>query len=93
MSAMPSQMSVLLNSCELIRVNDTFRSAIAIESVDGAKIEDICVDGVVDRNTGNAIFIRDIRVPLRILFTTSIPVPYQVLQTAGWKVSLLKMWN
>ena len=41
-----------------IRVNDTFRSAIAIESVDGAKIEDICVDGVVARNTGNAIFIR-----------------------------------
>lgn len=41
-----------------IRVNDTFRSAIAIESVDGAKIEDVSVDGVVARNTGNAIFIR-----------------------------------
>lgn len=41
-----------------IRVKDTFRSAIAIESVDGAKIEDVTVDGVVARNTGNAIFIR-----------------------------------
>jgi hypothetical protein len=41
-----------------IRVFDTFRSAIAIESVDGGQIENIKVDDVVATNTGNAIFIR-----------------------------------
>ena len=41
-----------------IRIRDTFRSAIAIESVDGGDIEDILVDGIVARNTGNAIFVR-----------------------------------
>lgn len=41
-----------------IRVFDTFRSAIAIESVDGAVIEDVVVDGVTAVNTGNAFFIR-----------------------------------
>lgn len=41
-----------------IEVRDTFRSAIAIESVDGARIENILVDGIYARNTGNAIFIR-----------------------------------
>ncbi len=41
-----------------IRVIDTFRSAIAIESVDGAKIDNIVVDGVKATNTGNAIFVK-----------------------------------
>ena len=41
-----------------IKVYDTFRSAIAIESVDGGILEDILVDGMVASNTGNAIFIR-----------------------------------
>ncbi len=41
-----------------IRVFDTFRSAIAIESVDGAVIDDILVDNISAVNTGNAIFIR-----------------------------------
>jgi polygalacturonase len=41
-----------------IRVFDTFRSAIAIESVDGGEISNIRVDGIVARNTGNAIFVR-----------------------------------
>lgn len=41
-----------------IRVFDTFRSAIAIESVDGGAIENIQVSNVVAKNTGNAIFIR-----------------------------------
>lgn len=41
-----------------IRVFDTFRSAIAIESVDGAEIENVTVDGIYARNTGNAIFVR-----------------------------------
>lgn len=43
---------------ENIDVSDTFRSAIAIESVDGAVIENIKVSNIVAKNTGNAIFIR-----------------------------------
>ncbi|MCW3804738.1 glycoside hydrolase family 28 protein [Plebeiibacterium marinum] len=43
---------------ENIKVFDTFRSAIAIESVDGAVIENIKVKNIVAKNTGNAIFIR-----------------------------------
>jgi hypothetical protein len=41
-----------------ITVYDTFRSAIAIESVDGAVIENIDVSNIVAVNTGNAVFIR-----------------------------------
>lgn len=41
-----------------IRVKDTFRSAIAIESVDGALIDSIYVHDVRAVNTGNAIFVR-----------------------------------
>ncbi len=41
-----------------IRIHDTFRSAIAIESVDGAQIENIHVHDIHAENTGNAIFIR-----------------------------------
>lgn len=41
-----------------IIVYDTFRSAIALESVDGATMEDITVDNIKATNTGNAIFIR-----------------------------------
>ena len=41
-----------------LRVRDTFRSAIAIEGVDGGVVEDVLVDGIVARNTGNAIFVR-----------------------------------
>lgn len=41
-----------------IRIEDTFRSAIAIESVDGAEIENVQVSNVYAVNTGNAIFIR-----------------------------------
>ncbi len=41
-----------------IRVFDTFRSAIAIESVDGGDIENIRVSRITARNTGNALFIR-----------------------------------
>ncbi|WP_299552268.1 glycosyl hydrolase family 28 protein [Seonamhaeicola sp.] len=43
---------------ENIEVFDTFRSAIAIESVDGGVIENIKVSNIVAKNTGNAIFIR-----------------------------------
>lgn len=41
-----------------IYVYDTFRSAIAIETVDGGAVEDIDIRNVTARNTGNAIFIR-----------------------------------
>ncbi|WP_255563491.1 glycoside hydrolase family 28 protein [Mucilaginibacter rivuli] len=41
-----------------IEVYDTFRSAIAIETVDGGLIEDIDIRNVNAKNTGNAIFIR-----------------------------------
>lgn len=41
-----------------IQVYDTFRSAIAIESVDGAVIENIDISNIIAENTGNAIFIR-----------------------------------
>ena len=41
-----------------IRVFDTFRSALAIESVDGGTIEDVVADSITAVNTGNALFIR-----------------------------------
>jgi polygalacturonase len=41
-----------------ITVYDTYRSAIALESVDGGTLEDIQIQGITARNTGNAIFIR-----------------------------------
>ncbi|MRT93194.1 glycoside hydrolase family 28 protein [Ancylomarina sp. 16SWW S1-10-2] len=45
-------------SIKNINIYDTFRSAIAIESVDGGVIENIEVSNIVAENTGNAIFIR-----------------------------------
>jgi hypothetical protein len=41
-----------------ITVYDTYRSAIALESVDGGTLEDVRIQGITARNTGNAIFIR-----------------------------------
>ena len=41
-----------------IKVSDTFRSAIAIESVDGGQVDDILVERINARNTGNAFFLR-----------------------------------
>ncbi len=43
---------------ENIRVYDTFRSAIAIEMVDGGTLENVFVNQIEAVNTGNAIFIR-----------------------------------
>jgi hypothetical protein len=40
------------------KVYDTYRSALALEAVDGGFIEDIVVDGLQSYNTGNAIFLR-----------------------------------
>ena len=39
-------------------VRDTFRSVVAIESVDGATIENIDIGNVVAKHTGNAFFVR-----------------------------------
>lgn len=41
-----------------LSVFDTYRSAIALESVDGGILENIDIQNVTARNTGNAIFIR-----------------------------------
>ncbi len=41
-----------------IKIRDTFRSAIALESVDGAVLENVTVDSIEAVNTGNAFFIR-----------------------------------
>jgi polygalacturonase len=41
-----------------IKIYDTYRSAIALEAVDGGVLEDIDIRNVSATNTGNAIFIR-----------------------------------
>ena len=41
-----------------IIVYDTYRSAIALESVDGGILEDVNISNIKATNTGNAIFIR-----------------------------------
>jgi hypothetical protein len=41
-----------------IKVFDTFRSAVAIECVDGGILENVLIDSVTATNTGNALFIR-----------------------------------
>ena len=40
------------------KVFDTYRSAIALEAVDGGFVEDVDVDGLTGINIGNAIFLR-----------------------------------
>lgn len=41
-----------------IKIYDTFRSAIAIESVHNGVIEDVLIEKIRAKNTGNAIFVR-----------------------------------
>lgn len=41
-----------------IKIYDTFRSAIALESVDGGEIDSILIERIVAMNTGNPIFLR-----------------------------------
>ena len=43
---------------ENIKVYDTFRSAVAIECVDGGALDNVLIENVQATNTGNAIFIR-----------------------------------
>jgi polygalacturonase len=41
-----------------ITVYDTYRSAIALETVDGGTIENIAISNIKAKNTGNAVFLR-----------------------------------
>jgi polygalacturonase len=41
-----------------VKIYDTYRSAIALESVDGGTLEDVRIENILATNTGNAIFIR-----------------------------------
>jgi hypothetical protein len=41
-----------------LKIYDTYRSAIALETVDGATLEDIDIRNITATNTGNAIFLR-----------------------------------
>lgn len=41
-----------------VKVFDTYRSAIALQAVDGGYLEDVEVNGLEAYNTGNAIFLR-----------------------------------
>ena len=41
-----------------IKIRDTYRSAIALECVDGGVLEDVTVEDVLATRTGNALFIR-----------------------------------
>ncbi len=43
---------------ENIKIYDTFRSAVALECVDGGILENVLIENVIATNTGNAIFIR-----------------------------------
>ena len=43
---------------EHIKIFDTFRSALAIECVDGGTLENVLIENIDAVNTGNAIFIR-----------------------------------
>ncbi len=68
-----------------IKVYDTFRSAIAIECTQGGFIENVLVENIVAKNTGNAIFIRIGRIrgaekagPLRnvVIRNMKVTVPF-----------------
>src|SRR5699024_1899858 len=41
-----------------LKIFDTYRSAIALEAVDGGIIDNILIDGIEAKNTGNIIFLR-----------------------------------
>lgn len=41
-----------------VSIHDTFRSAIALESVDGGTLEDVLIENVSAKHTGNPFFIR-----------------------------------
>jgi polygalacturonase len=41
-----------------LTIYDTYRSAVALESIDGGFLENIDIENIIEKNTGNAIFIR-----------------------------------
>ncbi|MBX3735762.1 MAG: glycoside hydrolase family 28 protein [Candidatus Didemnitutus sp.] len=43
---------------EDLAIHDTYRSAVALETVDGGVLEDICISRIQARHTGNALFLR-----------------------------------
>jgi len=57
-------------------VYDTFRSAVALETVDGGTLDHVLIENVRATNTGNAIFLRlgqrDTKVPPGILHDVTI---------------------
>ena len=59
-----------------LTVYDTFRSAVALEAVDGGTIDHVLIENVHATNTGNAIFLRlgqrDTKVPPGILHDVTI---------------------
>ncbi len=69
-----------------IKVFDTYRSAIAIECTQGGFIENVLVENITSKNTGNAIFIRIGKVrgavkagPLRnvIIRNLKVSIPFE----------------
>ncbi|MCC6815726.1 MAG: right-handed parallel beta-helix repeat-containing protein [Saprospiraceae bacterium] len=70
-----------------IKVFDTYRSAIAIEATQGGFIENVLVENIKAKNTGNAIFIRIGKVrgapkagPLRnvVIRNVEVSVPFDI---------------
>jgi hypothetical protein len=45
-------------SIKNVSIYDTYRSAIALESVDGGTLEDVQIENIQAKNTGNALFIK-----------------------------------
>ncbi|MBK8955006.1 MAG: right-handed parallel beta-helix repeat-containing protein [Saprospiraceae bacterium] len=69
-----------------IKIYDTFRSAIAIEATQGGFIENVLVENITAKNTGNAIFLRIGRVrgaekagPLRnvVIRNLKVEIPFE----------------
>lgn len=62
-----------------IKVFDTYRAAIALETVDGAFLENVVVDGVDANHVGCAIFIRLGQRNMHVAKDTAVGVLRQVL--------------
>ena len=67
-----------------IEVYDTFRSAIAIETVDGGGLENVRVTRVQARNTGNPLFIRlgHNKSPLITIIMNLRKIPIPIIRIA-----------
>jgi uncharacterized membrane protein len=68
------------------RVYDTYRSALALEAVDGAVIEDVVADSLTAENTGNALFMRiGARSGSRQSTLAAVVIRHFSIQIAGGK--------